>query len=102
MTRGGLKVRLRVGSNLGLVGAETDWTEPDRFGPTRCGPVFRFRVRSAFRYTAIFLLPVEHPSLDTTAEGPRDVITGCAVAPALCQRRLSLSMGDANFRPPTE
>ena len=66
MTRGGLKVRLRVGSNLGLVGAETDWTEPDRFGPTRCGPVFRFRVRSAFRYTAIFLLPVEHPSLDTT------------------------------------
>jgi len=52
MTRG-LKVRLRVGSNLRLVGAETDWTEPDR-----SDPVFRFRVRSAFRYTAIFLLPV--------------------------------------------
>jgi len=40
MTRGGLKVRLRVGSNLWLVGAETDWTEPDGFGPTRCGRYF--------------------------------------------------------------
>jgi len=29
-------------------------------------------------------------------------ITGCAVAPALCQRRLALSMGKGNFRPPTE
>jgi len=40
MTRGGLKVRLRAGSNLGLVGAETDWTEQDGFGPTRSGRYF--------------------------------------------------------------
>jgi len=65
MTRGDLKVRLRVGSSLGLVGTETDWTEPVRFGPTRyfdseCGPLldtppyFYFRSRAGKKILLLY------------------------------------------------